>query len=165
MNTVVFKLLPYSKSGIVSRHRADTLTLSGFRNDINLESLQAELEASWLDLAKQEAANRVKVAVHNTSERLRPINFIDLGIKLQLGRITLEEQQILNVYYNKLDEIEQEAIEVYSAIEEAKSVEALNNISWPEWVEWKPLPIKFKLEIEQTKSEAFDKIEKEVSEK
>ena len=145
MNTVIFKLLPYSKSGIVSRHRDDTLTLSGFRNDINLESLQAELEVEWFKLCKEEAAIRVKNALAAAQESHRPANFFDLAVKLQLGRATPAEQERLNAYYDALDELEQKAATLQVAIEQAQNVKALNDISWPEWVRWEPLPLRFEL--------------------
>lgn len=145
MNTAIIKLLPYSKSGIISRHSDGTLTLGGFRNDINLEALQAEIEAEWLELARQEAANRVKVALASASARLRPDDFTDLMTKLQLGRITDSERQTLNAYYDALDALEREANALQTAIAQAESVEALNDIAWPEWVGWEPLPLRFEL--------------------
>jgi len=153
MNVVIFKLLPYSESGIVNHHSDNTLTLSGFRKDIDLKILQAELEASWLDLAKQEAANRVKAALAAANDRLRPADFIDLMAKLQLGRITPEGRQTLNEYYDKLDALEQESAALQIAIAQADSVDALNRIPWPEWVEWEPLPVRFLLLAESPKPE------------
>jgi len=153
MNTVIIKLLPYSESGIVSRQDNDTLTFSGFREDIDLKILQAELEAEWLDLAKQEATNRVKAALNTATERLRPADFIDLMAKLQLGRITSEGRQTLNEYYDKLDALEQESAALQTAIAQADSVDALNCIPCPEWVEWEPLPVRFLLLAESPKPE------------
>ena len=151
MNTVIAKLLPYSESGIISQNDGDTLVISGFRNDINLEVLQAELEVEYLDLARQEAANRVKAALAAANDRLRPADFIDLMAKLQLGRITPEGRQTLNEYYDKLNALEQESAALQTAIARADSVDALNCIPWPEWVEWEPLPVRFLLLAESPK--------------
>ena len=154
MNIAILKLLPYSESGIVSRRQDnDTLTLSGFRDNVDLKALQAELETSWLDLAKQEAANRVKAALAAANDRLRSADFIDLMAKLQLGRITPEGRQTLNEYYDKLDALEQESAALQTAIAQADSVDALNRIPWPEWVEWEPLPVRFLLLAESPKPE------------
>jgi len=145
MDTAIIKLLPYSESGIVSRQDNDILTLSGFRNGINLEALRAELETSWLELCKEEAAIRVKNALAAAQESRRPANFFDLAVKLQLGRITPAEREQLNVYYDALDELERESATLQTAIAQADSVDALNKIPWPEWVGWEPLPLQFKL--------------------
>jgi hypothetical protein len=153
MNTAISKLLPYSKSGIISRHSDGMLTLSGFRKDADLEALQADLEAEWLDLARQEAANRVKSALTAASERLRPADFTDLMAKLQLGRITPEGRQALNTYYDALDALERGAATLQAAIAQAESVEALNDIAWPEWVGWEPLPLRFELLAEPEPAE------------
>lgn len=157
MNTVIYKLLPYSKSGIISRHSDGTLTLGGFRNDINLEALQAELEVEWLELAKEEAAIQIKNALTAAQESRRPANFSDLTVKLQLGRITPAEREQLNAYYDALDALEREAAALQRAIAQAESVEALNDIAWPEWVGWEALPLRFKLEVEQTYPEVSNK--------
>jgi len=154
MNTIIAKLLPYSESGIVSRQDNDTLTFSGFREDIDLKILQAELEASWLDLAKQEAANRVKAALIAAQESRRPTNFSDLTVKLQLGRATPAEREQLNAYYDALDELEREAKALLQRLEKAKSVEELNKIPWPEWVGWEVLPLRFELLAEPKPIEA-----------
>ena len=145
MNTVIAKLLPHSEYGIISRQDNDTLTLSGFRANVDLNALQTKLEASWLDLARQEAANRVKNALTATQESHRPANFFDLAVKLQLGRATPAERERLNAYYDALDELEREAATLQVAIEQAQNVKALNDISWPEWVRWEPLPLRFEL--------------------
>jgi hypothetical protein len=150
MNTVIFKLLPYSESGIITRRENDTLIISGFRSDVDLEALQAELEASWLELAKEEAAIQIKNALTAAQESRRPANFSDLTVKLQLGRITPAEREQLNAYYDALDELEREAGALLQEAGKAKSVEALNKIAWPEWVGWKALPLRLKLEVEQT---------------
>jgi hypothetical protein len=150
MNTAIIKLLPHSESGIISRHSDYTLILSGFRDNVDLEALQAELETSWLELAKEEAAIQIKNALTAAQESRRPANFSDLTVKLQLGRITPAEREQLNAYYDALDELEREAKALLQRLEKAKSVEALNKIAWPEWVGWEPLPLRFKLEVEQT---------------
>lgn len=157
MNTVICKLLPYSESGIVSRHSDDTLIISGFRNDINLEALQAEIEAEWLELAKEEAAIQIKNALTAAQESRRPANFSDLTVKLQLGRITPAEREQLNAYYDALDELEREAKALLQKLEKAESVEVVNKIPWPEWVGWEALPLRLKLEVEQTYPEASNK--------
>jgi len=148
MNTVIIKMLPYAESGIISLQNDETLVIRGFRSDIDLEALQTELEAEWLDLAKQEATNRVKAALNTATERLRPAGFTDLMAKLQLRRINPAGRQTLNEYYDKLDALEQEAAALQIAIAQADSVGALNSIPWPEWVEWEALPLRFKLEVE-----------------
>lgn len=157
MNTAISKLLPYSESGIVSRHSDDTLIISGFRNDINLEALQAEIEAEWLELAKEEAAIQIKNALTAAQESRRPANFSDLTVKLQLGRITPAEREQLNAYYGALDELEREAKALLQKLEKAESVEVVNKIPWPEWVGWEALPLRLKLEVEQTYPEASNK--------
>lgn len=157
MNTAIIKLLPYSESGIVSRQDNDTLTLSGFRNDINLEVLQAELEAEWLELAKEEAANRIKNALIAASERLRPDDFTELMAKLQLGRIADSERQTLNAYYDALDGLEREAKALLQKLEKAESVEVVNKIPWPEWVGWEALPLRFELEAALEREKALQK--------
>ncbi|GEM81877.1 hypothetical protein [Meiothermus hypogaeus] len=157
MNTAISKLLPYSESGIVSRHSDDTLIISGFRNDINLEALQAEIEAEWLELAKEEAAIQIKNALTAAQESRRPANFSDLTVKLQLGRITPAEREQLNAYYDALDELEREAKALLQKLEKAESVEVVNKIPWPEWVGWEALPLRLKLEVEQTYPEASNK--------
>jgi len=145
MNTAIIKLLTYTESGIVSQNDGDTLIFSGFRDDVDLEALLAELEVEWLELAKQEAANRVKTALTTAQESCRPANFSDLTGKLQLGRITPAEREQLNAYYDALDALEREAAALQAAIAQAESVEALNQISWPEWVGWQALPLQFEL--------------------
>lgn len=157
MNTAISKLLPYSESGIVSRHSDDTLIISGFRNDINLEALQAEIEAEWLELAKEEAAIQIKNALTAAQESRRPANFSELTVKLQLGRITPAEREQLNAYYDALDELEREAKALLQKLEKAESVEVVNKIPWPEWVGWEALPLRLKLEVEQTYPEASNK--------
>ncbi|WP_051529429.1 hypothetical protein [Meiothermus cerbereus] len=157
MNTIIFILLPYSKSGIITRRENDTLIISGFRDDVDLEALQAELEVEWLELARQEAANRIKNALIAASERLRPNDFTDLITKLQLGRITDSERQTLNAYYDALDALEREAKALLQKLEKAESVEVVNKIPWPEWVGWEALPLRLKLEVEQTYPEASNK--------
>ena len=153
MNIAILKLLPYSESGIVSRQDNDTLTISGLRKDVDIKALQAELEAEYLDLARQEAANRVKAALAAANDKLRPADLVDLMAKLQLGRITPEGRQTLNDYYDKLDALEQEAAALQTAIAQADSVHALNSIPWPEWVGWEPLPVRFLLLAESSKPE------------
>jgi len=157
MNTATIKLLPYAESGIVSRQDDDKLIISGFRDDVDLEALQAELEASWLELAKEEAAIQIKNALTAAQESRRPANFSDLTIKLQLGRITPTEREQLNTYYDALDELEREAKALLQKLKKAKSVEELNKIPWPEWVGWEALPLRLKLEVEQTYPEASNK--------
>lgn len=149
MRSLLAKLLPLADKGILSKTENSTLILSGFRNDINLEALQAELETEWLELAKEEAAIRIKNVLTAAQESRRPANFSDLTVKLQLGRITLAEREQLNAYYDALDALEREANALLQELEKAKSVEELNKIPWPEWVEWEALPLKFKLEVEQ----------------
>jgi len=157
MNTVIFKLLPYCESGIITRRENDTLIISGFRSDVDLSVLQAALEASWLELAKEEAAIQIKNALTAAQESRRPANFSDLTIKLQLGRITPTEREQLNTYYDALDELEREAKALLQKLKKAKSVEELNKIPWPEWVGWEALPLRLKLEVEQTYPEASNK--------
>lgn len=157
MNTVIFKLLPYSESGIITRRENDTLIISGFRSDIDLEALQAELEVEWLELAKEEAAIQIKNALTAAQESRRPANFSDLTVKLQLGRITPAEREQLNAYYDALDELEREAKALLQKLEKAESVEVVNKIPWPEWVGWEALPLRLKLEVEQTYPEASNK--------
>lgn len=157
MNTVIFKLLPYSESGIITRRENDTLIISGFRSDVDLEALQAELEVEWLELAKEEAAIQIKNALTAASARLRPDDFTDLMAKLQLGRITDSERQTLNAYYDALDALEREAKALLQKLEKAESVEVVNKIPWPEWVGWEALPLRLKLEVEQTYPEASNK--------
>jgi len=157
MNTAIIKLLPYSESGIVSSQDDSILTLSGLRDDVDLEALQVELETSWLDLAKQEAINRVKAALITTTERLRPADFTDLNAKLQLGRITAAGRQTLNDYYDALDALEQESVALQTAIAQADSVDALNRIPWPEWVGWEPLPLRSDLLAEPDPIDPEDK--------
>jgi len=154
MNTVIAKLLPHSEYGIISRQDNDTLALSGFRNDINLQALQAELEAEWLELCKEEAAIRVKNALAATQESCRPANFFDLTVKLLLGRIIPAERERLNTYYDALNALEQEAAALLQRLEKAKSVEAINKIPWPEWVGWEVLPLRFELLAEPKPIEA-----------
>jgi len=153
MNTIIAKLLPHSESGIVSRQDNDTLTISGLRKDVDIKALQAELETSWLELARQEATNRVKAALAAANDKLRPADLVDLMAKLQLGRITPEGRQTLNEYYDKLDALEQEAAALQTAIAQADSVHALNSIPWPEWVGWEALPSGFRLLAESPKPE------------
>lgn len=62
MRSLLAKLLPLADKGILSKTENSTLILSGFRNDIDLEALQAEIEAEWLELAKEEAAIQIKNA-------------------------------------------------------------------------------------------------------
>jgi len=148
--TLLARLLPLADKGILSKMETSTLILSGFRNNVNLEALQAELEASWLELARQEAINRVTNARIAVAERLRPNNFVDLNLKFQLGRSKPEEQQILNAYYDALDALDREAETLIQRAKKAKTIEALNKIPWPEWLGWEALPLRFKLEVEQT---------------
>lgn len=157
MNTAIIKLLSYSESGIISRQDGNTLILSGFREDVDLTALQVELETSWLELARQEAANRTKNALIAAQESRRPANFSDLTVKLQLGRITPAEREQLNAYYDALDELEREAKALLQKLEKAESVEVVNKIPWPEWVGWEALPLRLKLEVEQTYPEASNK--------
>lgn len=141
MNTAISKLLPYSESGIITRRENDTLIIiSGFRSDVDLEALQAELEVEWLELARQEAANRIKNALIAAQESRRPANFSDLTVKLQLGRITPAEREQLNAYYDALDALEGERAALEAAIAKAGAVAELNAIAWPEWVQWEPIP-------------------------
>jgi hypothetical protein len=51
----------------------------------------------------------------------------------------------LNAYYDALDELEREAKALLQKLEEAESVEVVNKISWPEWIGWEALPLRFKL--------------------
>ena len=146
MNTVIAKLLPHSEYGIISRQDNDTLALSGFRNDINLQALQAELEAEWLELCKEEAAIRLRNALAAIQESRRPANFSDLTVKLQLGRITPTEREQLGAYYDTLDALEREAKALLQKLEKTINVEELNKIPWPEWVGWEALPLGFRLE-------------------
>jgi hypothetical protein len=146
MNALIAKLLPLSRNGLLIRENADIIEISGFRDDVDLEELRAELEVEWLELCKEEAAIRVKNALATTQESRRPANFSDLTVKLQLGRITTAEREQLNTYYDALDELEREAGALLQETGKAKSVEALNKIAWPEWVGWKALPLRFKLE-------------------
>ncbi|MCL6530974.1 MAG: hypothetical protein K6T70_12805 [Meiothermus ruber] len=157
MRSLLAKLLPLADKGILSKTENSTLILSGFRNDIDPEALQAEIEAEWLELARQEAANRIKNALIAASERLRPDDFTDLMTKLQLGRIADSERQTLNAYYDALDALEREAKALLQKLEKAESVEVVNKIPWPEWVGWEPLPLRFELEVEQTYPEASNK--------
>jgi len=150
MNVLLSKLLPLASVGIGLSSYKNLLYITGLRDDINVEALQAELEASWLDLAKQEAANRVKVALIAAQESRRPTNFSDLAVKLQLGRATPAERERLNAYYDALDELEREAKALLQRLEKAKSVEAINKIPWPEWVKWEVLPSGFRLEAPLT---------------
>ena len=150
MMTLLAKLLPLADKGILSKIETSTLILSGFRDDVDLESLQAELEVEWFELCKEEAAVRVKNALAATQESRCPVNFSDLTVKLQLDRITPAEREQLNAYYDALDELEREAEVLLQRLEKAKSIEGLNKIPWPEWVRWEPLPLRFKLEVEQT---------------
>ena len=145
MMTLLAKLLPLADKGILSKIETSTLILSGFRDGVDLESLQAELEVEWFKLCKEEAAIRVKNALAAAQESHRPANFFDLAVKLQLGRATPAEQERLNAYYDALDELERKAATLQVAIERAQNVKALNDISWPEWVRWEPLPLRFEL--------------------
>jgi len=153
MMSIIAKLLPFADKGILSKIETSTLILSGFRNDINFKALQAELETSWLELCKEEAAIRVKNALVATQESRRPENFSDLAIKLQLGRITPDEREQLDAYYDALDELEREAKALLQRLEKAKSIEELNKIPWPEWVGWEALPVRFLLLAESPKPE------------
>ncbi len=109
MRSLLAKLLPLADKGILSKTENSTLILSGFRNDIDLEALQAEIEAEWLELAKEEAAIQIKNALTAAQESRRPANFSDLTVKLQLGRGDSAEREQLNAYYDALDELEREA--------------------------------------------------------
>ena len=146
MMVLLTRLLPFADKGILAKTENSILTLSGFRNDTNLKALQAELEAEWLELCKKEAIIRVKNSLITTKESQRPSDFNDLITQLNLGRITAEGRQILNNYYDMLYTLEQEAATLQTVIEQAESVEAINQISWPEWVNWEALPLRFKLE-------------------
>lgn len=157
MRSLLAKLLPLADKGILSKTENSTLILSGFRNDVDLEALQAELEVEWLELAKEEAAIQIKNALTAAQESRRPANFSDLTAKLQLGRITPAEREQLNAYYDALDALEREAKALLQKLEKAESVEVVNKIPWPEWVGWEALPLRLKLEVEQTYPEASNK--------
>lgn len=147
MNALLSKLLPHSDLGILLKQEDKTLLVVGLKPD-NLKTLRAELEASWLELAKEEATIRVKNALTAAQESRRPANFSDLTVKLQLGRITPAEREQLNAYYDALDALEREANALQRAIAQAESVEALNDIAWPEWVQWEPIPEALELILE-----------------
>ncbi|KIQ54286.1 hypothetical protein [Meiothermus taiwanensis] len=153
MTTLLSKVLPFADKGILLQMIDFVCILRGFREDVDLAALQAELEAEWLDLCKEEAAIRVKNALATAKESQRPANFADLTTKLNLGRINPEEQQALNAYYDTVDALEQEAAALREKIAKAKNVETINKIPWPEWVGWEALPLKAKLEVIPTKQE------------
>ncbi|MGK0618467.1 hypothetical protein [Meiothermus cerbereus] len=154
MNALLSKLLPHSDLGILLKQEDETLLVVGLKPD-NLKTLRAELEASWLELAKEEATIRVKNALAAAQESRRPANFPDLSTKLQLGRATPAERQQLEAYYDALDALQEEAEALLQKVGKVKSVEAINKIAWPEWVGWEALPLRFVLEASsEEKTEA-----------
>jgi hypothetical protein len=157
MRALTSKLLPHTAPGLALRIDGDTVYASGFREDVDLEALEQEIRAGWLDIARQEAMLRVRIGYEARAQTLRTPEFADLVTQLQLGRIKPEAQARLNAYYDTLDELEREAKALLQKLEKAESVEALNDIAWPEWVGWEPLPLRLKLEVEQTYPEASNK--------
>lgn len=151
MRALTNKLLPFAATGLYLRTEAgDTLYISGFRDDVDLEALEQEIRAGWLDIARQEAMLRVRGAAEARAQALRPADFADLMARLQLGRIRPEEQARLNAYYDALDALDEERVALEAAIAKAGTVAELNAIAWPEWVQWSPIPENPKLELEAT---------------
>lgn len=157
MRTLTNKLLPFAASGLYLRTEAgDTLYISGFRGDVDLDALEQEIRAGWLDIARQEAMLRVRAGAEARAQALRPPDFADLMARLQLGRIRPEDQARLNAYYDALDALDAEREQLEATIATA-SVAILNAMEWPEWVGWEALPLRLKLEVEQTYPEASNK--------
>ncbi|QAY18047.1 hypothetical protein [Meiothermus phage MMP17] len=157
MRALTSKLLPHAAQGLALRIDGDTIYASGFREDVDLETLKKEVTDNWLEMARQEALLLVRDGKEEKAKQLKPVDFDNLLAKLQLGRIKPDEQQRLNDYYDALDELEREAKALLQKLEKAKSVEELNKIPWPEWVGWQALPLRSKLEVEQTYPEVSNK--------
>lgn len=157
MRALMSKLLPHTARGLALRIDGDTVYASGFREDVDLETLKKEVTDNWLEMARQEALLLVRDGKEEKAKQLKPVDFDNLLAKLQLERIKPDEQQRLNDYYDALDALEREANALQTAIAQAESVGALNDIAWPEWVGWQALPLRFKLEVEQTYPEASNK--------
>jgi len=139
MRPLINTLLPYIVHGLGLRIDKDTVYASGLREDIDIKTLEKEITSNWLEMVRQEALLIVRDKKEETVNQLRPKNFMDLVIKLHLGRIKPEEQKLLNDYYDKLEEIEQEAENLTNIIKNA-NVSEINNINWPEWITWKEVP-------------------------
>jgi hypothetical protein len=139
MDSLILKLLPYSDKGIYYRQEGDTIVIGGLSKDIDLRNLKSELEEEWVNLVRQEAAIIVKRSLLEAQERLRPDNFDDLVVRLQLGRISEEQRQILINYYDQIDELERTAQRLIDTIG-TSSVEDINNMDWPNWVTWNRAP-------------------------
>ncbi len=135
----MLKLLPYSNKGIYFRQEDDTFLIGGLDKDVDIENLKSELEREWVDLVRQEAIMIVKRSLNEIQEKLRPDNFDDLVVRLQLGRISKEQRKILINYYDQIDELEQAAKRLIDTINNS-SVEDINNMEWPEWVAWNKVP-------------------------
>lgn len=140
METLIRKLLPLTEKGLLLRVEGGTVYAYGLRSDVDLEALKRELRDEWLELVHEEAFLRVRTRAEAKAQDLRPPDFADLMARLQLGRIRPEEQVRLNAYYNALDVLEAERATLETAIAEAASVAELNAITWPEWVQWSPIP-------------------------
>jgi hypothetical protein len=139
MDSLIFKLLPYSDKGIYFHQEGDTFIIGGLSKDVDIENLKSELEKEWVNLVRQEATTIIKRSLYEAQEKLRPGNFDELVVRLQLGRISEEQRQILINYYNQIDELEQTALRLIDNIS-TLNVEDINNMEWPKWVTWNRLP-------------------------
>lgn len=150
MRALMSKLLPHTAQGLALRIDGDTVYASGFREDVDLKTLKKEVTDNWLEMARQEALLLVRDGKEEKAKQLKPVDFDNLLAKLQLGRIKPDEQQRLNDYYDALDALDEERAALEAAIAKAGAVAELNALAWPEWVGWQALPLRFKLEVEQT---------------
>ena len=139
MDSLILKLLPYSDKGIYLNQEGNTFSISGLNKNVDLKNLKSELENQWIDLVRQEATIIVKRSLREAQEKLRPDNFDDLVVRLQLGQISEDQRQILINYYDQIDELEQIAQGLIDTIG-TSSVEDINNMEWPDWVTWNRLP-------------------------
>ncbi len=139
MDSLIIKLLPYSNKGIYFRQEDDAFIIEGLDKDVDIENLKSELEREWVDLVRQEAITIVKRSLNEAQEKLRPDNFDDLVVRLQLGKISEEQRQILINYYNQIDKLEETAQRLIDTINNS-NVEDINNMEWPEWITWNRIP-------------------------
>lgn len=146
MQTVVTKLLPYAPKGLLYYIKDNILICSGLEGD--LKALESELERDWLTLAREEALLRIRDGLNSQIERIRPPEFHDLVVKLNLGRLNEAGRELLNAFYGAVEALQVQADTLRQAVDKARSVAALNKIDWPDWVSWEPLPSRLKIELE-----------------
>jgi len=130
---------------VAQEMRGDTLHIRAHWGEVDLPSLEGELNNDIATIARDIARTAVRTSAEKRIEAARPPGYADMVVRAILGVASPEERTAIEEYQATLGRMRAEEAALLTFIDSA-SPDELNAYPWPEWVEWTPVPSRVKLE-------------------